>query len=142
MESKIKSLPQSGWILESVSDTGEYASFCEWCGTQLRYFHKIAHEKIIKKYEVGCCCAERLTGDSVRPRAEEKKLKAKSKKLTTWVKSPKWKRTDKGNIYRKDDSVLIYKKGSYFQLKIGDIWGKKTFQTEESAKLAAFSYLY
>lgn len=135
--------PKHGWVLIDVIDAGEYgAEQCGWCGTLIRYQHEIAHPEINEKHYVGCICCEKLTGDYETPRKKEKELKSRSAKFKTWVYSPRWKLTENGNYYRKDCDVLIYSTGNGWKLKIGGIWGKKTFKTLLEAKRAVFKYLF
>ena len=134
-------LPKKGWEEIDVIDLDEYpGGSCSFCSTNYRYEHIIKHLDIAGEFNVGVVCAEKLTQDYVNPRRREKELKQRKSKIERWVQSSKWKKSEKGNIYREENGVhvLIFGRGANFKVKIGDIWGKKTFPSCIEAKKAAF----
>lgn len=135
-------LPRKGWKLVDTIDKEEFpGGECAFCGTDYRYEHLIEHEDVTITYAVGVVCAERLTNDYVTPRKNERNLKSRNQKKVAWINSCKWKRTDSGNLYRKDSSVLIYKNKNQWKVKVGEKWGKRKFKEPREAKIAVFDYL-
>lgn len=137
-------LPTRNWERLEVDDLGDPDFNCEWCGTLIRYIHTIKHKDVFKKLKVGSKCVLSLCGEEIYKDALEKedKLKKRSAKLKTWMKSPKWYYTDSGNLYRKDDRVLIFMKDEGYRLKIKDSFGRKIYPSIEAAKLTAFKFIY
>lgn len=115
---------------------------CEWCGTPLRYAHTITHEKY-RSLIVGVICVKSLTEehDYLKAKNTEEAYKRRKRRLKQWLKSPKWYVTKNGNLYRKDDQVLIYKFSGLWKCKVMEIEGHKTYKDIETAKLAAFNGL-
>ena len=64
-----------------------------------------------------------------------------NKRLKSWVYSPRWKRSQNGNIYRKDKEYLIVliKKEDWIIL-VGDELAPLKCTTLEGAKIHAFDY--
>ena|SRR3990167_3047075 len=133
-------LPRKGWVLQGADDLGELRGSCDWCGTQIRYVHFINHKDNDLSFGVGCICAERLTEDYVNPKLREKNFKKQVSCLKSWMKSPRWKVSKKGGIFRRDKSLFIYlrpiEKG--FKIRIGNIWGRKIYSSREAAIRAVF----
>ena len=131
---KIK--PSGGWkILCSDLDGNEPSDpiSCENCGLEIRW-HVTVHHPDWGEIIVGSECAETL---SLGP--EIKKLKSYQRRLQTFLVSPRWKPTRKGfRITHEGCSVLIFKNGDYYRLKIGEGWGDWDYRTVEEAKERAF----
>lgn len=137
MDDWIKSLPRKGWKLIDIIDYGAPIQECVWCGTTIRYAHLLSHDNSPLDMEAGCFCAEKLTNDYVTPKRKEKEFKQRQR----WVKSSKWNMNYRGNVFRKDYQVLIFKIDDGYKLKIQSKWGKKKYCMTEEAKEAAFDYL-
>jgi hypothetical protein len=87
---------------------------------------------------VGCECASNLS-EGYKGKEEEKNFK----KLQTWISSPRWKVTQKGNLRRVHNgfTFIIYQVGDgRFILKV-DFDDKQTYKFEsiKEAKEYAFS---
>jgi hypothetical protein len=131
---KIK--PSGGWIiLHSDLDDNEPSDAipCEHCGLDITWHFTIYHPDW-GEIVVGSECAENL---SLGP--EIKALKSFRRRLQTFIVSPRWRPTPKGvRISHDDHSVLVYRQGKNYRLKIDDDWGELTFASENEAKERAF----
>jgi len=133
-------LPKKGWILQDVIDTEACETVCDFCSTLHRYVHKIFHPDIIENYEVGCICAEKLTGDYVNPKGKEKLLRQRAEKITRWIRSSKWNFFSyHPSYYRKEKNRKIWlnPSGAFWKIKINNISGKRCYENLTSAKKAA-----
>lgn len=147
----IPNIPHKGWTIVDVIDiredgqTKDEADYktCMMCNKErVRYVHIVSHPEVVGDFEVGCICAEKMTGDYLTPKRLEKKLKQRTAKRINWVKKF-WKQTKNGNhtlIFEKHRLLIFYdSRTKKIKCKIGDIWGKKTFETIEQAKHAIFN---
>jgi len=148
---KQSGVPHKGWTLVDVIDIREdgqseddtpYES-CMMCGNEkIRYVHIVTHDEIDEEFRVGCICAENMTNDYVNPKRLERDLRNKANKRRTWLKK-EWKVSQNGNRYLNynDHHLLIYrdKKTDKYKVKIGEIFGKKKFDTIQEAKNAVFN---
>lgn len=91
-------MPQRDWSLVGVTDLGEPTHDCPFCSYQgIRYVHHLAHEGWPDGLDVGCVCAELLTGDYVTPKRLEADLKNRLKRRSNWPTRSGWRLNDKGN---------------------------------------------
>jgi len=131
---KIK--PSGGWtILYSDLDNNEPSDPipCENCGLAITWHFTIYHPEW-GEIIVGSECAENL---SLGP--EINKLKSFQRRLRTFVVSPRWKQTPKGfRIIHEGHSILVYRRGAKYRLKIDDEWGTMDFTSLDDAKERAF----
>ena len=148
---KQKDIPHKGWTLIDVidvredyqpEDETEYES-CMMCGNEkIRYVHIVEHFEVNETLKVGCICAEKMTNDYLNPKRLEKKLRNRASRRTNW-KNRRWKRSFNGNSYLNIDGhfVLIYRDKKTFKYKvvIDKTFGKKSFETNDEAKIAAFN---
>jgi len=148
---KQEGIPHKGWILEDVIDVREDGQdeedtdyeTCMMCGNEkIRFVHIVTHKEIEEEFRVGCVCAENMTNDYVNPRLFEKKLRSRATRRITWTKKP-WKISQNGNHYLnyEEHHLLIFtdNQTNKYKVKIGDIFGKKSFDSHESAKIAVFN---
>lgn len=147
----LPNIPHKGWTIVSVYDIRddgqsvdetEYET-CMMCNNErIRYVHIVTHPEVEEEFSVGCVCAEKMTNDYVTPKQLEKKLRQKTAKRISWIKKS-WQRTGMGNhtIIYEDHRLLIFKdqKTSKYKCKIGNVWGKKNFESIEQAKNAIFN---
>lgn len=147
----LPNIPHKGWILQDVIDiredgqTVEETDYetCMMCNNErIRYVHILTHIEVEKEFKVGCVCAEKMTNDYVNPKQLEKKLKQKTSRRINWIKKH-WKETESHNLTLifEGQRLLIFtdKKTNKFKCKIGEVWGKKTFDTLDKAKIAVFN---
>lgn len=143
-------IPHKGWNFIEVIDVRDDCSSsteieyetCMMCGNEkIRYVHIVEHDKVDEIFRVGCICAEKMTNDYLNPVRRERELKNRSSRLTKW-KNKDWKLSKKGNYFLDFDHrhLLIYKDRCThkYKVKIGEIFGKKTYDTVEKAKIAIF----
>jgi hypothetical protein len=141
---KQNGLPRKGWTLLDVYED-ENLTNCDWCGTSIRYVHVLSHPEVSETTKSGCICSTDLTEDYVNPAKREARLRKISLSRKSWMTSPRWKRSVKGNIYRKHKGLLIviFKNphGSGYKISIGtvgQIFGHKIYPDIVSAKEGAF----
>jgi hypothetical protein len=146
-------VPHRGWIEVDVYDLGEPSQTCEMCEVMdIRYVHVVEHPEYPEQLEVGCVCAEHLTGDLVGPKAKEKKLKSIAKNKDTWSKKS-WKMSAKGNPYLNEDGFNLVIMRDYvasppaWRVRVANRvtgqqkFGTKRYPTVDDAKLGAFDAL-
>jgi hypothetical protein len=144
-------IPHRGWTLEDVFDVREDGQdewetnyeTCMMCGKeQIRFVHIVSHPEIEEDFRVGCQCASKMTGDYVNPELRERELRNRANRRINWAKK-EWKISKNGNYFLNiaEHHMLIYrdKKTKKYKVKIGETFGKKSFDTLESAKIAAFN---
>lgn len=143
-------IPHKGWIIEDVIDIREDGESeddtdyekCMMCGNEkIRYVHILTHPEVAEEYRVGCICAEKMSGDYVNPKQREKEIRNKANRRANWHKK-EWRLSGSGNRFLKLDGWLLVifrdAKTGQFKLKIGETYGKKSFDTFAEAKIAAF----
>ena len=92
-------IPHKGWQCvdvidlrgdgESAEDT-EYA-VCQMCGNEkIRYVHIMEHPDLDENFDVGCVCAEKMSGDYEGPQRREAKLRNRAARRTRWLQR-KWR---------------------------------------------------
>lgn len=150
---KQQGIPHKGWTLVNVIDVREDGQAewetdyetCMMCGNEkIRYVHIVAHSEVAEEFRVGCTCAEKMTNDYLNPAKREKELKNKANRRINWTKR-EWKRSKSGNHFLNINGthILIYKdnRSNKFKVKVGATFGKKSFDSLQAAKIAAFNGL-
>lgn len=148
---KQQGIPHKGWTLVDVIDVREDGQAeletdyetCMMCGNEkIRYVHIVEHTEVGEEFRVGCTCAEKMTNDYLNPERRERELRNRANRRINWTKKD-WKRSKNGNHFLniEEHHLLIYrdKKTNKYKVKIGVTFGKKTFDTLEKAKIAAFN---
>lgn len=148
---KQQGIPHKGWTLVDVIDVREDGQAewetdyetCMMCGNEkIRYVHIIENAEVGEEFRVGCTCAEKMTNDYLNPERRERELRNRANRRINWTKKD-WKRSKNGNYFLniEEHHLLIYrdKNTSKYKVKIGETFGKKTFDTLEKAKIAAFN---
>lgn len=144
-------IPHKGWTLLDVIDVREYDQAewetnyetCMMCGNEkIRYVHIVEHPEVEDEFRVGCTCAEKMTSDYINPERRERELRSRAIRRINWAKR-EWKRSKNGNYFLniQERHLLIFKdkKTNKYKVKVGERFGKKTFDTLEEAKIAAFN---
>uniref|UniRef100_UPI003217519A hypothetical protein n=1 Tax=uncultured Draconibacterium sp. TaxID=1573823 RepID=UPI003217519A len=144
-------IPHKGWILEDVIDVREDGQpeweteyeICMMCGQpKIRYVHIVTHNEVEEEFRVGCNCAEKMTNDYLNPQKRERELRNKSNRRINWL-NKNWKTSRNGNhfINYENHHLLIYrdKKTLKFRIKIGEVFGKKSYDDLNTAKIAVFN---
>lgn len=144
-------IPHKGWTLVDVIDVREDGQSawetdyetCMMCGNEkIRYVHILEHPEVDEEFRVGCTCSEKMTNDYINPERRERELRNRASRRVNWTKKD-WKISKSGNFFLKVDRqhLLIYKdkKTDKYKVKIGETFGKKTFNTLAEAKIAAFN---
>ena len=130
--------------LDEDREFGEYDE-CEFCGQeQIRYVHTLTHRDYAEDMRVGCICAERLTEDYINPKRREIKLRNRAARRSNWPRRA-WKESAKGNRYlttSDDHHVVVFTVGQGRKLVIDGQLGRRVYQSELAAQLAAFDFLY
>jgi hypothetical protein len=133
-------IPHKGWTFVDVIDTEAAESTCEMCGNErIRYIHIMSHSDYLAPLNVGCICAEKMSGDYVNPKLRERKLRnAAAKRIRDKkrdaeekearrqsVISAVWRESKNGNPYL--SVYLDYKHGTR---KIHAVIVKSKFTTD------------
>jgi hypothetical protein len=148
---KQQGIPHKGWTLVDVVDVRENGQSeedteyetCMMCGNEkIRYVHIVEHVELGNEFRVGCTCAEKMTNDYLNPERRERELRNRANRRINWTKKD-WKRSKNGNHFLniEEHHLLIYrvKNTNKYKVKIDETFGKKTFDTLEKAKIAAFN---
>jgi hypothetical protein len=146
-------IPHKGWRCTDVVDlraNGEtegdtnYAN-CEMCGNErIRFVHIMVHPEIPEEFNVGCICAEKMSGDKIGPRDRETKLRNRWIRRNRWLKR-KWRTSAKGNSYLNIDgnNVGVHSNArGLWSFRINSDFSRQYFDTMDEAKIALFDKLY
>lgn len=138
--------PHRGWVCVNVTDLepedeSDYSS-CEMCGQErIRYVHTMEHDDH-PGLDVGCVCAEKMSGDYVNPKRQEQKLRNRAARKAKWLKR-KWRTSAKANHYINADGHNIgvlpnnYNEGKW-NYRIDGRFSREYFNSQAEAKLALF----
>lgn len=138
--------PHKGWVCVDVidlepADENEYST-CEMCGKEhIRYVHIMVHDDHAG-LDVGCVCAEKMTGDYINPKKQEQRLRNRAARKTKWLKR-KWRTSAKGNsfINAEGHNLIVFPNkfhASKWSFGIDGIFSNRKFDSEAEAKLAMF----
>jgi len=143
-------VPHKGWrcidVIDiradgSSADETDYAT-CQMCGNErIRYVHIMEHDEF-DRLEVGCICAEKMSGDYVNPRQTEAVLRNRAGRKAKWLKR-KWRRSAKGNAFinAEGHNLVVFPakfKPGRWSFGIDGDFSRQTFASEDAAKLAMF----
>jgi hypothetical protein len=126
-------LPDTGWTLVDVIDTGAPTGICAACGREgVRYQFVLAHRDYPDRIAVGANCASRLTSD---PSAAALAVRRKQ-----FVDSPRWGMTTRGNVQRmvRGHRVTVFRWGDGFGAVVDGVFCKRRFDSAADAKSAIF----
>ena len=93
-----------------------------------------------ENFDVGCVCAEKMSGDYEGPKRRENRLRNRAVRRKKWL-TRTWRTSSKGNpflnIQGHNVGVHInkFKRWGY---RIGSRFSTKTYATKDEAKLALF----
>lgn len=139
-------VPHRGWIAIEVYDLGDLGAICEMCEVQeIRYVHVMKHPDH-PDLEVGCICAEHMSGDYVGPRRREADLKNRANRRKKWL-SRRWKESRSGNFFLnlggRNLGVFAdpYTEGAW-KWRIGSRFDRRPHPSLDAAKLALFDAIY
>lgn len=120
----------------------DYAT-CEMCGQErVRFVHVVEHDDYPGKLNVGCVCAEKMSGDYVNPRHQEAKLKSKAIRKGKWL-TRKWRSSKSGNEFINVGEYNLtvfpdqFRPGKW-KYKVDNHFSPQSYQTSDQAKLALF----
>lgn len=143
-------VPHKGWTLVDVQDLREdgtspedtaYAT-CEMCGQEhIRFVHTMEHPAH-PSLQVGCICAEKMSGDYLNPRRLETKLRNRASRRTKWLKR-RWRTSSKGNPYINADGHNIgvlpsRMRSGHWKYRIDGTFSSRSYPSVDEAKLALF----
>ena len=123
-EWKLPGVPQKGWTLQKIEDTGSVHETCMMCGQEeLRFVHVMSHPDMKRHFRVGERCAGRMIEEYLVPESRRK-----------W----RWRISAHGNHYLRlqGNYLLIYHdiRRNHFKVKLEDSFDRKTFSDLLSAK--------
>lgn len=145
-------VPKKGWSLVGVHDLGhgeENHQLCQMCAERsIRYVHTMRHPEYPVEVEAGCHCAERMADNYVGGRLE-RELVNRAKRRSKWL-TRTWRTTRNGNqrLTLEGYVFIVAQKPwgwSASLMKPGTdqfIHGKRSFPTENEAKLALFDHVW
>lgn len=148
-------IPLTGWRCSDVFDLRADGSsideteykICEMCGNErLRFIHVMTHDNFDGTLNVGCVCAEKMSGDSIGPkkRQEEvsKQTSRRASQKSKWLKRG-WSLSARGNPVRYINSHHVVVRLSetepdrwVYAIDLDEV--ETTYSSEEEAKLALF----
>ena len=115
---------------------------CEMCGNErVRFVHTMEHEEH-ERLDVGCVCAEKMSGDYVNPRCHETRLRNRAARRAKWL-NRKWKWSSKGNLYLNAEGHNLgifpdkFHPGKW-KYWIGRKFSAARYASSDEAKLALF----
>ncbi|WP_454004295.1 hypothetical protein [Alcaligenes sp. Marseille-Q7550] len=122
------------------ADETDYAT-CQICGNEkIRYVHIMEHPDLDENFEVGCVCAEKMSGDYEGPKRREAKLRNRAVRRTRWLQR-KWRVFAKGNSFLNVDGHNLGvqpTKTKRWGDQIDSRFSAKTYASKDEAKLALF----
>ena len=127
--------PETGWELTCEDDLGGLDGTCDRCGTEIRYVFHVQHPHW-EPISVGTFCCDDLTGTKLASEARKQ-----DERLKRFLVSKRW--NEQGYIHsikQKKTEIEIYPEGNGFRVRIGQVAGKKIYQTVESAKMRIFEF--
>lgn len=143
-------VPHKGWAcvdMRDLHEEGEDYRTCEMCEKQaIRYVHVMEHHDYPDQLECGCDCAGYMEGNLKRAEGRDRALKNRANRRQKFPKLKSWKRSGKGNAHISKDRLhaVVVKRGGGYTVgvkRVGELehtFGRKTFTTEQEARLAAF----
>ncbi|WP_299929545.1 hypothetical protein [uncultured Pelagimonas sp.] len=140
-------VPHKGWTCDDVEDLGDDRRICEMCRTQeIRYVHYMSHREYDQVLACGCDCAGHMEGNLTRADKRDHAMRNASARRQNFPNLKSWKRSRNGNstIVKAGKRVTVFKNGETFKFVVNHPllpdgkFGRKSFETEREAKLAAF----
>jgi hypothetical protein len=113
---------------------------------EIRYVHFMEHPDYPDTLQVGCVCAEHMSGDYIGPKRREKALQSAARRRATWL-TRNWRVSAKGNDWLRTDGfhITVFRKDGAWGGSIRDEkyerpvrFLRRRYPTSERAKLAAF----
>lgn len=116
--------PLTGWVCTSVTDllpddvagadTADFMQACVVCGTHFRYMHTLEHPETGATAEVGCECAGHMTGDPETSREQEKQVRSRSGRRSSFPALKGWRRSRSGGMHiKKNGRIYCVKPGRH-----------------------------
>lgn len=142
----IAGVPRGRWSCVDIEDLGEASLVCEMCESQIiRYVHHMRHDDYPTPLSVGCICAGHMEDDLAAAQSREASMKSRASKRKKWL-SRRWRISGFGNEFLDSDGyeVTVYPTGIGWGATLAGInnayvrHSKKTYDTKDAAKLAAF----
>ena len=143
-------VPHKGWSCTHIEDLGEPNQKCEMCEFQdIRYVHFMSHPNWPVELECGCECAGKMEENITGAQTRERVLKNRTARRRNWGSVKGWHRSAKGNLTITRDRYIctVFKQGNNFKGSVVDpkqnkpVFSKKSYPTEERAKLSLFDYV-
>jgi hypothetical protein len=97
------------------------------------------HPVFSEEQRVGCICAGKMTNDYEGAKGRERILRNKFARKKKWLQR-RWRVSASGNKYLNINgmNIGVFSKNGRWAARIGDQFSKKTFLTEDAAKLHLF----
>ena len=133
--------PAVGWEFLGRDDSGDLCEQCEYCGTDIRYVFHIWHPKW-EPLAVGEICCNNLTGTELASNFVESQRRFESR-LKRFLSSKRWEHGSHSiGINQGKLRLEVREIGpAGYRIYVNWLAGKKTFQTQDDAKRAAFEVI-
>lgn len=146
----VAGVPHRGWTVDDVEDLGRgETQRCEMCDARdIRYVHWMVHPAYPVRVAAGCDCAEHMS-EGYQGERLERELVNRAKRRLNWVRR-QWRPTAKGHQKLKADGILFvvcHEARGWVALmkRPGEAsltGGRRTFVTDDAAKLALFDHVW
>lgn len=128
------------------ADNREYGT-CEMCGKYpIRFLHVMEHSDVENHLNVGCVCAEKMSGDYVTPKASETTLRNKAARKVKWL-TRRWRTSARGNDFlnTQGHNLVVFPnkyKPEMWSYRINGQFCRDSYDSKDEAKLALFEALW
>lgn len=143
-------VPHKGWYCtdqyDALESTGSYST-CEMCETmQIRFVHRMKHDRFPDELECGCVCSAHMSEDTAGAEKREKSMRNRAQRRSNFPKRKAWKTSARGTPYivASDYHLMVLKddRGFFVGVKPQGFpkhrFGKKRYRTEIEARKACF----
>lgn len=144
-------VPHKGWTCVDIDPLPEgETTICEMCErTEIRFVHYMEHPEYGETLLCGCVCAGHMEEDLIGAKRRETSVRNALARKSRWLGRKGWRRSRKGNPFIRVDGyhITVYSQGSGYKAVISrpatdfKYFGRRTFPTEDSARLATFDAL-
>lgn len=116
---------------------------------EIRYVHYMEHPDYSETLSCGCICAGHMEQNVLAAQKREARAQSATQRRARWLGRKGWRRSAKGNIYIRAEGyqITVFGSGGGYRGVISNAatgfkhFGRRTFQTEETAQLAGFDAL-
>lgn len=150
-------VPPGNWRwMPPPIDLGKTEGKCDWCGTRIRFVHRMRHPDWPEVIEVGCDCIKKISADWERAKVADDEMRKLAAKEARWLERP-WRRARAGHWWLLVDRFTLrdasrenefrihvmvgQNRGGRWWVKVGNKFQSGSYPDKSSAMLAAFAQL-